>query len=316
MSTTTQLSENSHQGFEGLKAALCLGAMEAKSNTASGMPVCLRRNGIGSRSSSKERDAETGLDYFGARYYSGAQGRFISPDPILSSGRPDNPQSWNKYGYVLNNPLLYTDPHGLYEFAACDNRACEEWQHLFNLGIDQARRAVKSKKLTAKEKADLQEVLDYLGTAGDGNNVRVAFGKIEGAWGELAGKDQIKIDIKGIISESEQKHFGYKFDLITEVGAVGVHEGRHGKNGDNLFRFHLNPTDQDFADYGEIERKAYNSESWIFKGLGASSAHGLWRTNWDTEGLSAVDKETLRSIGVQRSVDNAVQAKKKELNLR
>ena len=53
MSTTAQLSENSHQGFEGLKAALCLASMEAKSNAVSGMPVCLWREGIGSRSSSK-----------------------------------------------------------------------------------------------------------------------------------------------------------------------------------------------------------------------------------------------------------------------
>jgi len=33
----------------------------------------------------KERDAETGLDYFGARYYSAAQGRFVSPDPLMAS---------------------------------------------------------------------------------------------------------------------------------------------------------------------------------------------------------------------------------------
>ncbi len=52
----------------------------------------------------KERDAETGLDYFGARYFSAAQGRVTSPDPII--GRPDDPQSWNMYAYARNNPLL------------------------------------------------------------------------------------------------------------------------------------------------------------------------------------------------------------------
>jgi RHS repeat-associated protein len=113
MSTTAQLSENSHRGFDGLKAALCLASMEAKSNVASGMPVCLRREGIGSRSTGKERDAETGLDYFGARYYSGAEGRFTSPDPLLASGRPSVPQSWNRYSYVRNNPLALVDPSGL-----------------------------------------------------------------------------------------------------------------------------------------------------------------------------------------------------------
>jgi RHS repeat-associated protein len=58
----------------------------------------------------KERDAETNLDYFGARYYSGAQGRFMVADSV--SGIPENPQSWNKYAYTFNNPLRYVDPNG------------------------------------------------------------------------------------------------------------------------------------------------------------------------------------------------------------
>lgn len=61
----------------------------------------------------KERDAETGLDYFGARYMSAAQGRFTSPDPLLESGNPKNPQSWNRYAYAFNNPLRFVDPNGL-----------------------------------------------------------------------------------------------------------------------------------------------------------------------------------------------------------
>jgi RHS repeat-associated protein len=54
---------------------------------------------------SKERDIETGLDYFGARYYASMQGRFITPDSLLSSGKPEEPSSWNRYVYTLNNPL-------------------------------------------------------------------------------------------------------------------------------------------------------------------------------------------------------------------
>jgi RHS repeat-associated protein len=63
--------------------------------------------------SGKERDAESGLDYFLARYYSGAQGRFTSPD--IAGPDLTNPQTLNKYRYALNNPLRYTDPNGLYE---------------------------------------------------------------------------------------------------------------------------------------------------------------------------------------------------------
>ena len=60
----------------------------------------------------KERDSESGLDYFGARYYSSAQGRFTSVDPLLESARTKHPQTWNRYVYALNNPLRYVDPTG------------------------------------------------------------------------------------------------------------------------------------------------------------------------------------------------------------
>jgi RHS repeat-associated protein len=53
-----------------------------------------------------------GLDYFGARYFSAAMGRFTSPDRPLVDQHPDNPQSWNLYSYVRDSPLRYTDPSG------------------------------------------------------------------------------------------------------------------------------------------------------------------------------------------------------------
>jgi RHS repeat-associated protein len=61
----------------------------------------------------KERDAESGLDYFEARYMSSAQGRFTSTDPIISGPHKLNdPQNWNMYSYARNNPLRFTDPSG------------------------------------------------------------------------------------------------------------------------------------------------------------------------------------------------------------
>jgi len=63
----------------------------------------------------QERDAESGLDDFGARFHASALGRFTSPDPgWLIAADPTSPQSWNQYTYVLNNPLRYTDPLGLW----------------------------------------------------------------------------------------------------------------------------------------------------------------------------------------------------------
>jgi RHS repeat-associated protein len=82
----------------------------------------------------KERDTETGLDYFPARYYGSNMGRWMSPDPIgwLNWQHPPeddsekaeedrkkfedwigNPQNMNMYTYVLNNPMNHTDPTGL-----------------------------------------------------------------------------------------------------------------------------------------------------------------------------------------------------------
>jgi RHS repeat-associated protein len=61
---------------------------------------------------SKERDSETGLDFFEARYFSSVQGRFTSPDEPFAGQDLDDPQSWNLYTYTLNNPLKYIDPSG------------------------------------------------------------------------------------------------------------------------------------------------------------------------------------------------------------
>jgi RHS repeat-associated protein len=61
----------------------------------------------------QERDNESYLDFFQARYFSGIQGRFTSPDPGNAGADPSDPQSWNGYAYVSNNPLSYTDPSGL-----------------------------------------------------------------------------------------------------------------------------------------------------------------------------------------------------------
>jgi RHS repeat-associated protein len=65
----------------------------------------------------KERDSESGLDHFGARYHASSLGRFMTPDwaakptavPYAMFG---NPQSLNLYSYVGNNPLLHFDPDG------------------------------------------------------------------------------------------------------------------------------------------------------------------------------------------------------------
>jgi RHS repeat-associated protein len=57
-------------------------------------------------------DPESGLYYYGGRYYDPELGRFISPDPFVPE--PSDPQSLNRYSYVLNNPVNYIDPTGFF----------------------------------------------------------------------------------------------------------------------------------------------------------------------------------------------------------
>jgi len=70
-----------------------------------------------SRFTGKERDSESGNDYFGARYYNPATARFISEDPLgFDSG------STNLYAYVGDDPINYSDPFGLRALTDCEKR--------------------------------------------------------------------------------------------------------------------------------------------------------------------------------------------------
>jgi RHS repeat-associated protein len=60
-----------------------------------------------------ERDESIGLDYMRARFNSPTQGRFLSRDPVLQAKRAlKSPEQWNRYAYVMANPLKYVDPNG------------------------------------------------------------------------------------------------------------------------------------------------------------------------------------------------------------
>jgi RHS repeat-associated protein len=72
----------------------------------------------------QRQDTSTGLYDFPAREYS-TQGRWASPDPAgLAAVDPTNPQSWNRYAYVGNNPLAFIDPLGLGTCDSPDNGLC------------------------------------------------------------------------------------------------------------------------------------------------------------------------------------------------
>jgi len=59
-----------------------------------------------------ERDLQTGYDYMHYRFYGSTLGRFLKPDSLVANAA--DPQSWNLYAYVRNNPIAYYDPYGLW----------------------------------------------------------------------------------------------------------------------------------------------------------------------------------------------------------
>ena len=91
----------------------------------------------------KERDTESGNDFFLARYYNSTTGRFLTPDWSLKAepvpyARLDIPQTLNLYAYVGNNPLTHTDVDGHQEDPERDPL------------LDQDTQAVEQSKAAAK----------------------------------------------------------------------------------------------------------------------------------------------------------------------
>jgi RHS repeat-associated protein len=244
----------------------------------------------------KERDAESGLDYFGARYLASSMGRFTSPDPMLNSGRPDNPQTWNRYSYALNNPLTVTDPTGMYNLvnncagddSKCNKAFAQDAKNLKN-GLADLTKAVNGMK-DGDQKTALQGALGAIGTENDGNNVGVQFGKnADGA----AGNTQLGVDANGGLK------FTVTFDPSMNQGGVSqainaAHEGQHVEDISDP-RFASNAT---ILSPFSLEYRGYQTSAYAASALGQSSIsfgkngqYPIWNGSW-----GAVDKNLTNYI--------------------
>lgn len=290
-------------------------AMSDRDDLMCGSVSCYgQSDAINQKFTAKERDAETGLDFFGARYMSSAQVRFTSPDPLLNSGRPWNPQSWNRYAYALNNPLTYFDPDGLWEWGNCTggDEWCEIWRERLMSAMNLAQQAVKSGNLSGDEKKKPQGVLDYLGSAGDNNGVKISFESIKGAATGLdRGKGDIVIDMRKIdldFSENAVPLVNAGLDKTAEVAGTAVHEGTHDRDRAlRIFDFAIRTdtpghTNMDLGLYQGAEERAYENQSFVFKGVNVRSRDALWNPSW-----APSDQETMRSKDVQEGTRRSVQ---------
>jgi len=116
-----QLAGNSRQGFGLVASTSCRASSWVISSNTLGLSGSLYDGDVRSRCTGKERDTESGLDYFFARYYTSDLARFMTPDfDDIDEDDPEpvpnadlgNPQSLDLYAYVFNNPNTGIDLDG------------------------------------------------------------------------------------------------------------------------------------------------------------------------------------------------------------
>ena len=288
-----QLREKLHLGVPSSNPALYLGFSVCKSTTALGLQAALHLERVQSRSTGKERDTESGNDYFDARYYSSAMGRFMSPDwsakiAPVPYAKLDNPQTLNLYAYVGNNPLTRVDVTGHYECNGSKEQ-CGAIKNALNL----IKTADASFKAGSSERGRLDKVLSFYGSEGQKNGVSIGFAN-------LGGSTNAETDSKSFLGTGLFKTTSITFDLgsmksnfgnqyATESAGTVAHEGTHGVDG-----MEVGPP-QTKRDFLATEFKAYQSQALVAQGLGVNSAYGVWDTGWDPKKASAY---SLEAVGV------------------
>jgi RHS repeat-associated protein len=189
----------------------------------------------------KERDSESGLDNFGARYDSSQYGRFMVPDPLMASATIYDPQTWNRYAYARNNPLKFIDPTGMVEETADQ---CKKDKNCVTVRVNVIYD--RNANLTDKQKDKfnsqlLQQAKDQYGDAKIHLDVSYTQGG-EDDKGNIQGLSQDSINVivsdrthSGYPGESEVNQSGYALTQIN-INTAGKdtlsHEFAHDFLGD------------------------------------------------------------------------------------
>jgi len=261
--------EKPHQGLPSRNPALYQGPSVCNSTTALGLQAAAVLNRIGSCSTGKERDTESGNDYFEARYFGSSMGRFLSPDPV--GGSLANPQTLNKYAYVLNNPLTSTDPTGLYACKDGKDGACTSDQ-------DKAYEASRQHDLQSKN-ADVRRGAAAMGDPGKevvdarGDKVTVGFADLgkSGEGGvthsELGSNDKgDPISVSNVTINSNSRGTALDADVGHEGSHVADAQDMAGSITYTSTSFHVG---QDISQYAS-EQRAYRVTDAIYRSANES----------------------------------------------
>jgi RHS repeat-associated protein len=239
----------------------------------------------------KERDGESGLDYFGARYLSGVMGRWTSPDAPFADQHPADPQSWNLYSYVRNNPLRFIDPTGQYVCVSMTSAQCDS----LDQALQDAQKAANSIKslygAKSQQYTDAQRAIDAYGVRGVDNGVAVTLGSVRNgaaAQVEVGGNrlPQTGDNPNGqnILVTFDPGSFGQTAGTIG-LAITAAHEGSHVADGSAFtasgFNTNANPTQY------QTEMRAFGVTAAIAEGSGLYTngfAFGsnlpIWQPGW------------------------------------
>jgi len=157
------------------------------------------------------------VDYFIARYHSGAQGRFTSVDPSRQSIDLVNPQTWNRYSYGLNSPLNYVDRNGLWP-TWVHNEIAEAFSEILSSRqikiIQRISHDVDFKDNGQAPQNSYRHSMCAPGQAASDCNDAIS-GYI-GANSEMAANRYFKV---GALSDEALQYFGRVFHAVTDKGS-------------------------------------------------------------------------------------------------
>jgi hypothetical protein len=216
----------------------------------------------------------------------------MTNDPMLNSGRPSDPQSWNRYSYARNTPLVNIDPTGLYDLKNNCQPSDKKCNQEFNQNAADLRAALArlqnqlNKVKDPLQKARIQAALNALGTEGDHNGVTVVFGPIAtGAAGNtLPANDPTTFKETYTVTLDPKKNAN-----IDEYAINAAHEGTHV---DDLNKQIADPSLSPLSDFSQ-EYRGYQTSIWAAAALGLENrsynydgkTYSLWNGSW-----AAVDK--------------------------
>lgn len=183
----------------------------------------------------KERDSETGNDNFGARYFGSNLGRFMSPDPPLLDQHIADPQSWNLYSYVRNNPLSFIDPTGNSVELLCSGSDPTKCAAERQKGLEFLQKSLGNDKAASNL---------YINEVKDGDKTRYFVG-IKGDVGDFMKQSDTSHDLANLVQNKNVVEFGLTSkDLSNQGGAVTYEKGEVGNQN---VRVLVNPAQADVA---------------------------------------------------------------------